>query len=41
MLLQALEHSIAVGGGHGGGVIDTFGKLLEIELAGFHCVPLK
>ena len=34
VLLHALEHGVAVGGGHGGGVIDTLGELLHGELTG-------
>ena len=41
VLLHALEHGIAVGGGHGGGVVDTLGKLLEVELTGLHGSALE
>ena len=41
VLLHALEHGVAVGHGHGGGVVDALGELLEVELTGFHCRSLE
>ncbi len=37
VLLHALEHCIAVRGGHGGGVVDALCELLKIELTSLHC----